>query len=193
MGTHYWQSRNSNPISSKGGLHSIESSIVAEAKIANLMRRIEALETKEPAPVNQVSPSQSKLRAAHAIKWWTMCSKSVQFFLLANVTRAHECDLLKALQQFLLAKIQSRLEKSPIFLMEQTTMAILGPVFLITSISQLSTKFFQPSYTLFIPNPPAEKKLTDLEKNMETLIKPQHPSYKIWDNCWVITLKSYLG
>ena len=51
-------SRNPNSISSKGGLHSIESSIANEAKLANLVRRLEALETKEPSPVNQVSLNQ---------------------------------------------------------------------------------------------------------------------------------------
>jgi len=51
-------SRNPNSISSKGCLHSIESSIANEAKLANLARRLEALETKEPSPVNQVSPNQ---------------------------------------------------------------------------------------------------------------------------------------
>jgi len=50
-------SRISNSISSKGGFHSIESSIVNEAKIANLVRRLEVLETKEPSPGNQVSPN----------------------------------------------------------------------------------------------------------------------------------------
>jgi len=45
-------SRNSNSISSKGGLHSIESSIANEPKLANLERRLDALETKEPSPVN---------------------------------------------------------------------------------------------------------------------------------------------
>ena len=50
-------SRNSNSISSKGGLHSIESFIANEAKLANLARRLEALETKEQSPVNQVSPN----------------------------------------------------------------------------------------------------------------------------------------
>jgi len=44
---------NTNPISSKEGLHSID----AEAKIFNLMRRMEALEIKEPVLVNQVSPN----------------------------------------------------------------------------------------------------------------------------------------
>ena len=54
-----WEtSRNSNSISLKGGLHSIESSIANEAKLANLARRLEALETKELSPVNQVSPNQ---------------------------------------------------------------------------------------------------------------------------------------
>ena len=50
-------SRNSNSTSSKGGLHSIESSIANEAKLANLARRLEALKTKELSPVNQVSPN----------------------------------------------------------------------------------------------------------------------------------------
>jgi len=50
-------SRNSNSISSKGCLHSIESSIAAEAKIENLARRLKALATKEPVSVNQVSPN----------------------------------------------------------------------------------------------------------------------------------------
>ena len=48
--------RNSQSIASRGGLLSLESSIAAEAKIATLMRRIEALETKEPANVNQINP-----------------------------------------------------------------------------------------------------------------------------------------
>ena len=50
-------SRNSNSISSNRGLHSIESSIANEAKLANLARRLEALEMKEPNSVNQVSPN----------------------------------------------------------------------------------------------------------------------------------------
>ena len=48
--------RNSQSIASKGGLISLESSIAAEAKIATLMQRIEALETKELANVNQINP-----------------------------------------------------------------------------------------------------------------------------------------
>ena len=48
-------SRNPNSISSRGGLHSVESSIANEARIANLARRVKVLETKEPRSVNQVS------------------------------------------------------------------------------------------------------------------------------------------
>jgi len=51
-------SRNSNSISSKGGFHSIESSITVEARIVNLARRVKVLEAKEPSLVNQVSPNQ---------------------------------------------------------------------------------------------------------------------------------------
>ena len=50
-------SKNSNSISSKGGLHSIESFIANEAKLASLARRLKASETKEPSLVNQVSPN----------------------------------------------------------------------------------------------------------------------------------------
>ena len=37
------KSKNTNPIFSKGDLHSIESFIAAEAKISSLMRRMETL------------------------------------------------------------------------------------------------------------------------------------------------------
>ena len=49
--------RNSYSIPSKGGLHSIELSISNEARIVNLERKLEALKTKEPSPVNQVCPN----------------------------------------------------------------------------------------------------------------------------------------
>jgi len=48
-------SKNTNPISSKGGLYYIESFIAAEAEISSLMRRMKALEIKYPAVVNQVN------------------------------------------------------------------------------------------------------------------------------------------
>ena len=37
-------------------MHLIESSIAAEAKITQLMKRIELLEAREPTAVNQVNP-----------------------------------------------------------------------------------------------------------------------------------------
>ena len=50
--------RNSQSIAFRGRLLSIKSSVAAEGKIATLMRRIEALETKEPAIANQINPPQ---------------------------------------------------------------------------------------------------------------------------------------
>ena len=43
---------------SRSGIHSIESSIAVEAKITQLMRRLELLEVREPNLVNQVNPTQ---------------------------------------------------------------------------------------------------------------------------------------
>ena len=43
----------------KRGLHSVEDSIAAETKLANIMRRLEALETKDPVSVNQVNLTPS--------------------------------------------------------------------------------------------------------------------------------------
>jgi len=51
--------RTNDPSTFKGGVHSIEANIATEAKLATVMRRLEALETKEPVPVNQVSPTPS--------------------------------------------------------------------------------------------------------------------------------------
>jgi len=62
------ESRTANPISSKRGLHSIETSITYEAKFDGVLtRRLEALKTKDPIPVKQVSPIQS-LRVVLTVK-----------------------------------------------------------------------------------------------------------------------------
>ena len=79
-------SRNPNSISSKGGLHSIESSIANEAKLANIARRLEALETKEPSPVNQVSPNQFPTPGC------TYCQAMNHVF--------EECPVFQAQQQY---------------------------------------------------------------------------------------------
>jgi len=100
-------SRNSNSISSKGGLYSIESSITNEAKLANLARRLEALETKEPSPVSQVSPNQFSTPGCTYCPW-IMCLRSVLYFRLSNnilnrwmqpfqgriITLTHQCTIL---------------------------------------------------------------------------------------------------
>ena len=61
-------SRNSNSICSKGDLHSIESSIANETKLANLARRLEALETKEQVQLIKSAQTNFQLRAALTIK-----------------------------------------------------------------------------------------------------------------------------
>jgi len=62
------ESRTANPISSKRGLHLTGDSIATEAKFANIMRRLEAIETKGLVPVSQVSPTMSPRRAALTAK-----------------------------------------------------------------------------------------------------------------------------
>ena len=54
-----WEScpEKTNPTTSRTSMHSIESSIVAEAKITQMMRRLELLEAREPNSVNQVNPT----------------------------------------------------------------------------------------------------------------------------------------
>ena len=77
-------SRNSNSISSKGGFYSIELSIANEAKLANLARRLEALETNEPSPVNQVSPNQFSTPGCTYCQAMIMCLRSVLCFKFNN-------------------------------------------------------------------------------------------------------------
>ena len=48
--------KTANLISSKRGLHLIENFIATEAKFANIMRRLEAIETKGSVSVSQVNP-----------------------------------------------------------------------------------------------------------------------------------------
>jgi len=79
-------SRNSNSISSKGDLHSIESSITVETRIANLLRRLEVLETKEPVLVNQVSPNQ-------------FSTPGCTYYQAMNYV-FEECPMFQAQQQF---------------------------------------------------------------------------------------------
>jgi len=54
-----WESylKKTNPITSRTGIHSIESSIATEVKITQLIKRLELLEAREPNLVNQVNPT----------------------------------------------------------------------------------------------------------------------------------------
>ena len=58
MGTCPEKYKNQNLTTFKIGLHLIESSIAAEAKLTHLMRRLELLEAKEQGMINQVNQSQ---------------------------------------------------------------------------------------------------------------------------------------
>ena len=55
-----WEScpEKTSPTTFRTGMHLIESSIAVEAKITQLMRRLELLEAREPNSVNQVNPTQ---------------------------------------------------------------------------------------------------------------------------------------
>ena len=111
-------SKNSSSISSKGGLHSIESSITAEAKIANLARRVEVLKTKESSSVNQFSPNHFQLRAVLTVKPWIMCLRSILCFKLNNTFQNRWMRPFQGLTIILTTNVQSWLEKSSEFLME---------------------------------------------------------------------------
>jgi len=54
-----WEScpEKTNPTTFRTGIHSIETSIAAEVKIIQLMKRLELLEAREPNSVNQVNPT----------------------------------------------------------------------------------------------------------------------------------------
>ena len=77
-------SRNSNSISSKWGLHLIESSIAAEARIANLARRLKVLETKDQFQSTKSAQTNFQLRAVLTVKSWIMCLRSVLCSKLNN-------------------------------------------------------------------------------------------------------------
>jgi len=62
------ESRTVNSISSKRGLHSIKTSITYEAKFDGITQRLEALETKDPILVNQVSPTRPPTAGCTTVK-----------------------------------------------------------------------------------------------------------------------------
>ena len=65
----------------------IESSITTEAKITQLMRRLELLEDREPDPVNHVTQPKCLVRVAPIVMPWPTYSRSIQY------TRFNRCSL----------------------------------------------------------------------------------------------------
>lgn len=69
--TMQWESTNESiyekPTSSRNGVHSLETSIATEAKFQTLTRRLEALEMKENAHVNQVSNTNPTCSGCHMV------------------------------------------------------------------------------------------------------------------------------
>jgi len=135
------------------------------------MRRPKALETKEPIPVKQVSSNQISPNT----KPWTMCLKSVLCSMpnkcCKNIwMRPTQCphnNLYSQMYNF-------GWRKYPNFSWSQNHHD--------HPRSNFSNNFQPPNYqqkfSNQVPhssfqNPPAEKKLTDLEKSMETFIKSQ--------------------
>ena len=95
-----------NPTTSKTGMHSIESSIAAEAKITQLTRRLELLEVREQNSVKQINPPQmpnSGCTYCHALThifWGMSCITSS-----TDVIWWYECSLYQIKFQFLLQEI----------------------------------------------------------------------------------------
>jgi len=76
-----WESypKKTDPATSRTGIHSIKSSIAAEAKITQLMRRLELLEARELNSVNQVNPTPVINRVVPTAMLSTTCLRSVLF------------------------------------------------------------------------------------------------------------------
>jgi len=116
MGTFQWRVYESQLYLFQRGLHLIQDSIATEAKLANIMRRLEVLETKDLISINQFSPTPSA--------GCTYCQGMNHVFEecprvhgSSNVARTYECSILKAQQQCIFTHVQSQLEKSSKFLM----------------------------------------------------------------------------
>ena len=120
LGTTNENSRNSNSISSKGGLHSIESCIAVETRIANLARRVEVLETKKPSPVNQISPNQFPTLGCTYCQAMIMCLRSVQYSKLSNNFLNRWMRPFQGRTMILMLQRTILAEESPKFLIELT-------------------------------------------------------------------------
>jgi len=163
MGTNSGKFRTNDLSSSKGGVHSIEANITAEAELAALMQRLEALETKEPVSMNQVSPTPSA--------GCTYCQAMNHMFEECLVFIAHQ-----TLPEHMSAASHGPLTihiHPPIILVReiiqishgaQTIMIKQGPNSPTIFKISLSTKLSQPKSSIFFPKFTYENKTLQYEK-----------------------------
>jgi len=136
------------------------------------MRRIEALETKEPAKVNQINPPLIHNPGCSYCQAPNYVFEECPAFQTHQVPPEHMNAGLEAATQSLLADLQSRLKKSPKFLLgpEQFSQPnfpnnLHHPNHQANFPSQASSSSFQ--------NSPMEKKLSKLEESMKAFMKSQ--------------------
>jgi len=145
-----WEAKESQFIASKGGLISLESFIAAKAKIATLMRRIEALETKEPANVNQINPPPIHNPDCSYCQAPNHVFKECPIFQTHQVLPEHIDAAYSRSQHIPYSQTYNHgWRNHPNFLEAQTI--LLGSIFPTISPSQLSSKFFQSSFIFLLP------------------------------------------
>jgi len=157
------------------------------------MRRIEALKTKEPAPANQISQTNSQLQTANTVKPWTMCLKSVIFF---KPNKYCPNTWMRPTQSPI---IISMLEKSPKFFVRLIPAGEITQIFHVAKITMTThgqtvstTSNLLIINTILLTNTifPAKfhtlpTKVLQLKRNL-TWRRLCNPSCKIWDNWWAI-------
>ena len=155
-----------NPISSKRGLHSIESSIAVETKILSLMRRLKDLEAKEPAPRTMSAHPKSNFGLYLLSSNIFLAQQILPEYMNVAFSRPHKNPYSQT--------YNPDWRNYPNFSWSQDNHN--------HPRSNFSNHFQAPNFNQNIPiqvpyssfqNPLAKKTLTDLEKRMETLIKSQ--------------------
>jgi len=165
--------RNQNLTSSKRGLHSIESSIAAEPMIAHLMRRLELLEAKEPVLVNQVSPPQVSTPGCTYYQAMNHVFEECLVFLADQMLPNHMNAVFSWPHNNSFSQTYNLgLRNHPNFPWKWNNHEHQKSNF----PTQFPAHNYQSNFKNQIPQPSfqhphSEKKLTELEKSMETLIK----------------------
>jgi len=164
--------RNSQSIGSKSGLLSIESFVVAEAKIVTLMRRIEALETKKLTIANWINPPQ-----IHNLGC-TYCQAPHHIFEECPVFQTHQAppEHLNAAYTRSQNNPYSQTynpgwRNHPNFFWSQNN--TVRPNFSNNGHHQHQQQHYPPNQapSSSFQNQPSERKLSELEKSMETFLK----------------------